>query len=393
VSPASRRLPPSLESNPWAERLAALRAAGHELVDLTVANPTRAGLTLASPETLAALTDARAAEDRPDPRGLPRAREAVAGYLGARGTRVDPGHVVLTSGTSESYAHLFRLLADPGDVVLAPAPSYPLIEPIARLEGLEVVWYRLGWDGAWHLDLGALDRALDDVGERARALVTIEPNHPTGTCLASEERLALEDRLAARGLSLIADEVFGDFPCPPRSEPFAGWLGARRVPTFVLGGLSKTCGLPQLKLGWIAAAGPEPETGARLEGLEWIADLFLTVSAPVQHAAAALLAARGPYQERVRARLAANLGALAEFVRAHPEASTRAGEGGWTAIVDLPAAREDDWSLALLERSVVVHPSHFYDLDSRGAIVLSLIPDPERFRAGLERIGAALASR
>jgi alanine-synthesizing transaminase len=391
LSAAARRLP-SFESNPWAERIEALRAAGRDLVDLTLANPTRAGLTQADPETLEALTDARAAEDRPDPRGLPRARAAIAAYLAERGTPIEAERLVLTSGTSESYAHLFRLLGDPGDVVLAPAPSYPLIEPIARLEGLEVVWYRLGWDGAWHLDLGALDRALAEAGARARALVTIEPSHPTGACLDREEQAALEERLAARGIALIADEVFGDFPWPPRREPFTGWLGARRVPTFVLGGLSKCRGLPQMKLGWIAVAGPEPATRDLREGLEWIADLFLSVGAPVQHAAASLLASRGPYQERVRTRLAANLTELDAFVREHPRVSTRPGAGGWAAILDLPAAREEDWSLALLECSVIVHPGHFYDLEARGTVVLSLIPERARFREGLERIGAGLAA-
>jgi len=386
------RLPSTLDANPWAARVAARRAAGGTLLDLTISNPTQVGLTLAGPETLSALAHPRAAEDRPDPRGLPSAREAVAAYYGARGTPVDASAIVLTSGTSESYAHLFRLLADPGDVVVVPAPGYPLIEPIARLEGLDVASYRLRWDGAWHLDLGSLDQALDEAGARARALVVIEPHHPTGSCLSPQDRDALESRLVARGVALISDEVFADFPWPPRVEGFTGWLGTRRVPTFVLGGLSKCCGLPQMKLGWIALAGPPEVLIASLERLEWIADLFLTVGGPVQHALPSLLDRRGSFQERVRERLRANRASLSAFMSAHPEVESLGGEGGWSVVLRLPSAMVDDWALALLERDVIVHPGHFYDLEHEGAIVLSLIPTTKTFVAGIQGIGEVLSA-
>jgi aspartate/methionine/tyrosine aminotransferase len=372
--------------------VAARRTVGDPLIDLTVSNPTSVGLTLANAETLRSLADPRGAEDHPDPRGLSHARAAVAHYYTARGTPVDAERILLTTGTSESYAHLFRLLGEPGDVVLAPTPGYPLIEPIARLEGLEVVHYRLAWDGAWHLDLASLDAALEAAGTRARAVVVIEPNHPTGTCLAHDEREALESRLEARGLALISDEVFADFPWPPRREVFAGWLGARRVPTFVLGGLSKCCGLPQLKLGWIALAGPEAMTEALIQRLEWIADLFLTVGAPVQHAAASWLEVRGAYQARVLERVAANRRALGAFVRERPEVASLGGEGGWSTVLRLPAAAVNDWALVLLERDVIVHPGHFYDLEQDGAIVVSLIPEPEPFTKGLRRISEVLGA-
>ncbi len=389
MSRGARRLPESFAPNVWAERIATLRAAGRTLIDLTLSNPTRVGLVSVTPQQLAALGDPRGAEDRPDPRGLQDARVAVAGYYAERGTPLDPDALVLTTGTSESYAHLLRLLAEPGDVVLVPTPSYPLIEPIARLEGVDVASYRLAWDGAWHLDLDSFDRALERVGDRARAAIVIEPNHPTGTCLSAAEREALEARLAARGLALIADEVFGDFAWPPRA-PFPTWLGARRVPTFVLSGLSKVCGMPQLKLGWIAVAGVERAAGL-MEGLEWIADLFLSVGQPVQRAAPALLGARSRFQARVLDRIATNRDALATLVREHPEVSRLEGEGGWAAILRLPSARVEDWSLALLAREVVVHPGHFYDLELPGTVVLSLISEVEIFRDGLQRIGEALS--
>jgi hypothetical protein len=220
-------------------------------------------------------------------------------------------------------------------------------------------------------------------------VIVVEPNHPTGSCLSATEREALESRLEARGLALVSDEVFADFPWPPRAAVFPGWLGERRVPTFVLGGLSKACGLPQLKVGWIALAGPG--RAAMIEGLEWIADLFLTVSGPAQHALPRWLATRAAYQTRVRERIAGNREQLARFVVRHPEASLLAGEGGWAQVLRLPA-RDADPSLALLERDVIVHPAHFYDLDQTGCVVLSLIVEKATMEAGLARIAESLTA-
>jgi aspartate/methionine/tyrosine aminotransferase len=389
----SRRLPASLDPNAWARAVASARAAGHALLDLTESNPTRVGLSEWTPELQAMLADARAQRYEPDPRGDLAAREAIARYHGERGAAPSPGSVVLTSGTSESYAHLFRLLADPDDVVLVPRPSYPLFEPIADLEAVRLESYRLAWDGAWHLDLGSVDAALAAAGERARALILVEPNHPTGTTLDESEREALVQRLATRGIALISDEVFADFPWPPRHDPLPGWLGERRVPTFVLGGLSKCCGLPQLKLGWIAVSGPDRERREMLEGLEWIGDLFLSVATPTQMALPELLGSRHAYQDRVRRRLQSNLDALTEWRRGRSEIDALAGAAGWSVVLRLPAARDAAWERALLERDVVVHPGHFYGVETGDTLVLSLIPETPIFREGLGRIGAALDER
>jgi alanine-synthesizing transaminase len=388
----STRLPPSLEPNAWALRLAELRVKGAPLLDLTESNPTRVGLSGVTPAVLEALADPRGTRYDPDPRGLPSARAAVAAYYGARGTTVSPTDVVLTSGTSESYAHLFRLLANPGDTILIPSPSYPLFEPIAAVEGIGVIPYRLEWDGAWHLDLGSVEAALAAAGGRARALVVVEPNHPTGSSLDPAERQALEDLLERHGVALVSDEVFSDFPWRAGERWFEGFLSERRVPTFVLGGLSKCCGMPQLKLGWIVAAGPEPARRALLEGLEWIADLFLSVSAPVQLALPTLLDARHAHQARVRERLASNLAALADFLRRRPEVTPMSGRGGWAAVLRLPVRDGLDWALALLEREVVVHPGHFYDLRVEGCVVLGLISESDVTRRALERLDAAVSS-
>jgi aspartate/methionine/tyrosine aminotransferase len=269
--------------------------------------------------------------------------------------------------------------------VLVPAPSYPLFEPLASAEGVRAGTYRIAWDGRWHLDLGSLEASA---AAGARAVVVVQPNHPTGSCLTPAELAALEEVCARDGMALVSDEVFRDFAWG-RPGPLPGLAGPRRVPTFVLGGLSKTCGMPQMKAGWIAVSGPPRARAEALRGLEWLADLFLTVSGPVQAALPRLLEARHAFRARVRARLAANLATLRTAVARRPEWTWLAGEGGWVAVLRLPGPRDDEaWALALLEAGVVVHPGHFYDLEGGAFAVISLIVEPADLAAGLDRIAA-----
>jgi alanine-synthesizing transaminase len=380
----SRRVPHDLEPNAWARFLEQCRSADTRLIDLSETNPTRVGLGGAGPEELAALARAEGARYEPDARGSRAARAAVAGYYADRGAAVPPDDIVLTASTSESYAHLFRLLADPGGVFLVPSPSYPLFEPLAALEGVDLRPYRLAYDGAWHLDRQSLEEAF--AGD-VRGAIVVQPNHPTGSCLDRDERALLEALCERHGAAIIADEVFGDFPRPGRAAPLPSLVGEARVPTFVLSGLSKVCGMPQMKLGWIVAGGPGAARHEALRGLEWIADLFLSVSTPVQVALPTLLAARGAFQGRMRERLAANLARLDGLIARRPELSVLAAEGGWGAVLRVPRLRsEEEWALGLLARGVIVHPGHFYDIAGEGYLVLSLIPEPDRFAAGLARI-------
>jgi aspartate/methionine/tyrosine aminotransferase len=299
---------------------------------------------------------------------------------------------VLTASTSEAYAHLFRLLAEPGEALLAPRPSYPLFEPLARLEGVALEHYRLVWEGAWHLDVASLEQAAVT---RPRAAIVVQPNNPTGTCLANDEIAALEEWCSRHGAALIADEVFSDFRRPPGTRPLPSLLGeARRVPTFVLGGLSKSCGLPQLKLAWIVAAGPDAARRRALRGLEWIADLFLSVASPVQLALPALLAGRAAFQLRVRERLAANLAHVAGLLQRRPEIAALPAQGGWAQVLRLPRTRSDEeWALELLRREVLVHPGHFYDFEEEGCLVVSLLPETEAFAEGVRRLAALVGER
>ena len=248
------------------------------MLDLTGTNPTRAGLAWPPEALLGSPGDVGIARYEPDPRGPAATRESVAAYLTSRveggGGRenagqepVDPARIFLTASTSEAYAHLFRLLCDPGDEVLVPRPAYPLIEPIARVECVRVVPYRLVYDSGWRLDVDSLEASA---GPRTRAVVLVQPNNPTGSCLNAGEIGRVESLCLERGIAIVSDEVFGDFPWAPDLKSLPSLHGATPAATFTLGGASKACGLPQLKVGWIAASGPEEALARLLPGLEWL---------------------------------------------------------------------------------------------------------------------------
>jgi alanine-synthesizing transaminase len=354
-------------------RALARRKAPH--VDLTLSNPTRAGV----PALAIALPPAPLYE--PHPRGLASACAAVAAYHG-----VQPDRVVLTASTSEGYSWLFKLLCDAGDDVLVPEPSYPLFGYLAALENVRAVPYALRWDGEWHLDVAALR-----FSRRTRAVVVVSPGNPTGAYLKEEERAALAASCNAHGCAVICDEVFADFPAfdDPRRVRSAVRYGD--VPAFSLSGLSKVAGVPQLKLGWIAAGGPGADEAVRR--LELIADTYLSVSTPVQLAAPAILASRGVFQSAVRERLAVNRAALAAVRRPGAPWDVLRSEGGWSEVISVPRSRtEEDWALALLEAGVLVHPGYFFDFPSGAHLVLSLLPEPAVFAEGIAILSRVLSA-
>ena len=380
----SRRLDWGVVPNRLAEQVEKKRAAGARILDLTESNPTRAGIDYDGEAIRRALVDDRTLIYEPQPAGLERAREAVVGYYAARGLTVDPHRVLLTAGTSEAYAFLFKLLADAGEEILAPRPSYPLFEFLAGLEGLGVRQYRLGYDHGWWVDIESARAASD---ERTRAIVVVNPNNPTGNFLKARELEELVRLCAERGLALIADEVFFDYPFgeDPARAPSAVMVD--EVLCFALNGLSKAAGLPQMKLGWMVVGGPRELREKVLARLELIADTYLSVGTPVQHAAAALLEGARDFQLRLRARLVGNLTWLRAALTGR-QARVLEVEGGWYAILRLPQTRsEEEWALELLEKdSVLVQPGYFYDFEGEAFAVVSLLTQPEVFREGLGRI-------
>jgi aspartate/methionine/tyrosine aminotransferase len=374
--------------NRVSKTLASRRASGARLIDLTESNPTHAGIA-APADLLLPLARAESRRYDPSPFGLRAAREAVAADFARRGFPIAAERVLLTASTSEAYAFLFKLLCEPGDEVLVPRPGYPLFEFLGTLEAVNVRPYPSAHDGEWHLDVAALRAA---VGPLTRAIVVVNPNNPTGAYLKQGERDALEALCAERSLALVSDEVFADFPHV--QDPRRAASVARDGPAlaFALGGLSKGCGLPQLKLAWVAVTGPEAQRREALGRLEVIADTYLSVSTPVQVAAPDLLARREELQAPLRERLRANLDALGSRLSGDSPASLLAPEGGWYAVLHVPAnvSEEERVSRLLEERDVLVHPGYFFDFPREAFLVASLLTPPADFAEGIDRILADL---
>jgi aspartate/methionine/tyrosine aminotransferase len=380
----SSRVPARLESNRLSRALDGARSAGRGLIDLTLTNPTRAGLGYPA-ETLAALSEPAALTYSPEPFGLRTAREAVAADYRRRGLAVDAGRIVLTASTSEAYSMLFKLLCAPaGDAVQVPVPSYPLFEHLSRLDGVATVPYRLDYHEGWSVDLASID---DGWRGNIRAVLAVSPNNPTGSVLSGVELDALAARCADREAALVIDEVFADYPlsCPP---PIRNVASRREALTFRLGGLSKSAALPQVKLGWIAVDGPEPIVEEALARLELVCDTYLSVSTPVQVAAPALIAGGAAVREQLQARIRGNDAALRSLAREYPAVTVLRAEAGWSAVLRVPAyGSEEEIALDLLERDgVVVHPGYFFDFPHEAFLVISLLPPADRFLDGVRRL-------
>lgn len=376
----SSRTPADLRPN----RIAEARADHPPAFDLAVSNPTRCGLPY-PPELLRPLAGPDGLVYRPDPRGLPGARAAVCGEIARLGVDVAPDRVLLTASTSEAYAFLFKLLCDPGEAVLTPVPSYPLFEHLARVEGVQALPYHLDGEHGWRLDLQELAASPPGV----RAVIAVHPNNPTGSYLHPEDALALQELCASRGWGLIVDEVFLDFPLTAAARSLAG---SRRCLTFVLGGLSKSVGMPQLKLGWIAASGPDGLLLEALDRLEHIADTFLSVGTPVQLALPSVLEQGAVVRHAILERCRGNLATLGELADGLLAVEVVQPGGGWSAVIRFPAVvDEEDLVVALLGDGVAVQPGYFFDFPRDGYLVLSLLPEPAVFREGVTRVLAHLA--
>ena len=383
-SPFSSRTGWNLRPNSLSRLLAAKRRVGEQVLDLTESNPTRVGLNYPSQQILDALRTPENLIYDPQPAGLRVARESVARYYASRGAHISPKHVLLTSSTSEAYSYLFKLLADPGDEVLAPNPSYPLFEYLARLEAVSLVHYPLRYQHGWWLDLEALHAA---VTPRTRAILAVSPNNPTGSYLKVHEMEGLAKLCQEREIALVCDEVFADYTLTPAFERAGTAVLIDNALVFTVSGLSKIVGLPQMKVGWIVTAGPQSLRRSAMERLELIADTYLSVATPAQHAAGRWLDLRAQFQRELLRRSRGNLA----FLRGAAEEAVCEVldvEGGWYSIIRLPITRTDEeWSLALLEEAnVLIQPGFFYDFPAGAYAVVSLLTEPEQFQKGVERL-------
>jgi alanine-synthesizing transaminase len=366
------------------------RAAGLPIVDLTLSNPTCAGFGY-PPELLKPLAHERALLYQPMPFGLPAARAAVSADFSRRGSPIPPERIVLTASTSEAYSLLLKLLCDPGDAVLAPRPSYPLVEHLAELEAVVLESYRLEFHGTWSIDLDGVRERLAIANRdrgRVRAIILISPNNPTCSIVKPEEARALSALAREYDLALIVDEVFSDYRLDgTRAASVAAQIGQHAL-TFSLGGLSKTVGLPQLKLGWIGITGPERLVNEAMERLEMICDTYLSVSTPVQAATPELLAKGATVRAQIQARIGGNLEQLKTTVAAHPACSLLLPDGGWYAVVQVPNIKsEETLTLHLLDRTgILVHPGYFFDFEREAFLVISLLPERAIFARAVETL-------
>jgi aspartate/methionine/tyrosine aminotransferase len=379
----SSRLPKSFELNAVSRALDAKRRAGIPVTDLTETNPTSAGFTYPK-ELLEPLAHPKALEYDPQPLGLWPARAAAAADFRRRGIAISGDRVALTSSTSEAYALLFKLLCDAGDAVLVPHPSYPLFEHLTQLECVEAIPYALEYHGSWRIDIDSLRRA---VTSRVRAILVVSPNNPTGSFLHRDDLAELSELAASNGWAIIGDEVFADYPLDP-APAATHVLACADALTFSLGGLSKSVGLPQLKLGWIGFGGPSAKVDEALAAYELIADTYLSVSTPVQAAAAELLTAGAAIRSQILSRVRRNLESLRNLASHHPSLDVLRVEGGWSAVVQAPQLRpEESLVLDLLEKdNVLVHPGYFFDFSRESFIVLSLLVDPAAFDRSVARL-------
>jgi len=372
-------------ANPLSTLLTELRDRGRALFDLTESNPTKCGLG-GGDEQVQLLGNSRGALYDPLPLGHLEARRAIRDYYRDRGLSIDVSRIALSASTSEAYGWLFKLLAERGDAVLVPKPSYPLFDYLADLEEVRLVPYPLLREERFRVDLSALESAID---ERTRAILLVHPNNPTGTFVRREDALALETIAQQHGLALIVDEVFGDYAWDALPEDrLPSFVGDRKALTFVLSGLSKVCALPQLKLAWTIALGPDEIVDEAMGRLEVIADTYLSVSTPVQRALPEILAARGPIQARIRSRVAKNLAKLDAMLGDDSAVRRLASDGGWYAILEVPRTRDEDGWVDVLVRedSVIVHPGYYFDLDREGYLVVSLLPEEASFTIAIERV-------
>ena len=377
----------NLKPNRLAVALERHKSSGRRLLDLSASNPTECGFKYDAPAIMRSLCVPASLQYHPDPKGLMSARQAVADYYAEHGVRVALDDLILTASTSEAYSFIFRLLCNPGDEMLIPTPGYPLFDFLADVNDVRLVRYPLFYDHGWHIDMHALKQAITP---HTRGIIVVHPNNPTGNFTRPEEVAELNHTCTANQMAIIADEVFLDFSLGSAQKSFVANVGAL---TFTMSGVSKISGLPQMKFAWLAVNGPEDLKREALARLEMIADTYLSLNAPIQLAAPVLLHRRKQFQQQLMARVRANLAELDSQLAGTKQVGRLAVEGGWYAVLRIPATRPDEGlALELLEKhDVYAHPGHYYDFPGDGYLVVSLITPGQDFSEGVRRVLSAFS--
>ena len=377
----------NLAPNRLSEALSRHRATGQRLIDLTASNPTSCGFSYDTHAILEALANPASLTYEPQPKGLLATREAVRAYYAARGGKVPAGDIFVTTSTSEAYSFAFRVLCNPGDEILIPTPSYPLFDFLADILDVRLVRYPLLYDHGWDVDFHALEAAITP---RARGIIVVHPNNPTGHFTKPAEISQLNRICATHQMALIADEVFLDYSLSEKT--WASFSANHEVLTFTMSGLSKISGLPQMKTAWLVTSGPERLKAQAIDRLEVIADTYLSTNAPIQLATPAFLEQRHDFQKQLISRVVENRAELDRQLSAQKSCTRLEIEGGWYAVIRVPATRpEEDLALDLVtNKGVYVHPGHFYDFPAEGYLIVSLITPAVDFAEGIKRLLSSL---
>jgi aspartate/methionine/tyrosine aminotransferase len=376
----------NLKTNRLAEALERHKSGGRRLLDLSASNPTECGFTYDAPAIMRSLCAPASLQYHPDPKGLQSARQTVSDYYAEHGERVAVDDLILTASTSEAYSFIFRLLCNHGDELLIPTPGYPLFDFLADVNDVKLTRYPLFYDHGWHIDTHALTQAITP---QTRGVIVVHPNNPTGHFTKLEETAQLNQICSASQMAIIADEVFLDFSLGAARKSFVTNAGAL---TFTMSGVSKISGLPQMKFAWLAVSGPEDIKREALARLEMIADTYLSLNAPIQLAAPVLLRQRAHFQQQLMDRVRRNLAELDSQLAGTQHVSRLVVQGGWYAVLRIPATHTDaELAIKLLqEHDVYLHPGHFYDFPGDGYLVVSLITPEQDFSEGARRILSAL---
>lgn len=393
----SKRTDWKLEENAYTRALRRHQQSGKSVLDLTASNPTTCDFQYDEAAILSALHSKEALQYDPEPKGLGSARDAVVDYYRRQkpAVRLDPERLILTTGTSEAYSFLLRLLCEPGDEIAIARPSYPLFDFLATIQDVKLCPFRLVYDHGWQIDFQAL---RDAISARTRAILLVHPNNPTGNFIGADEAEQLQAICGERNLALVVDEVFLDYEIRAgnsRRKLHGSFVSSDRALTFVLSGLSKIAALPQMKVGWIATSGPDALVRDAMARLEIISDTYLSLSAPLQHALPALLGQRERMQRQILDRIEMNLAQLNESLARQTLVSRLEIEGGWYAVLRVPAVQSDEeLAIRLLEeKSVLVQPGHFYEFADEGYLIVSLLTPADRFAEGMRRLLACVAGK
>jgi len=354
------------------------------ILDLTESNPSRCKFQSLDRSLVKSLGKKENLEYRPEPKGLESSREAIQKYYQERRIKISSNQLFLTSSTSEAYSFLFRLLANAGDHVLFPTPSYPLFQFLVDINDLEMGTYSLKADDQWQIDFEDLEASIT---AKTKIIVLVNPNNPTGSYMKADELEKLNEICLQNRLCLLSDEVFWDYSFGPDNQGVSLMQNVT-VPSFVLGGISKTLGLPQMKLSWIAMDGPTEFISEASQRLEIISDTYLSVNTPTQNALADWMQKRPKIQDEIRQRLNDNRARLISEIKNDEVLSLCHGEGGWYSILKIPSTySEEEWVLKFLrEDQVYVHPGYFFDFENQAHIVVSLLTPSDTFQKGIQKI-------